>query len=228
MEISIANYDMDDKKKDNLDKTSILYRLKQMAGNANLRPRSLDAWNFYIKQVRLLRTPLRKSPGFSNDSELIPINRVQSGMLVYFSYSAITETLPFWDSYPTTLIINRWVGENGRSYIDGINFHYLPPNVRFRVMLKLIQQYNYYNMDNKVNKFSGVNNYYALRDLLASSGFSFAYKKYLVEQVQSNFYSVPLKYMDVALSLPTADWQKGASNSSVWSNYAKNALSGKF
>jgi hypothetical protein len=52
VEISIANYDMVDKKQDNLNKNSILYRLKQMAGNANLRPRSLDAWNFYIKQVK--------------------------------------------------------------------------------------------------------------------------------------------------------------------------------
>ena len=219
---------MVDKKDENLEKTSILYRLKQMANNENLRPRSLDAWKFYLSKVKLLRTALRKSPGFANDSELIPISRVRSGMLVYFGYDAITETLPFWDAYPTTLIINRWQGENGQSYMDGLNFNYLPPAVKFRVMVKIVEQYNFRNMDNNVNRFSGVDNYYAIRDLLASNGFNFAYKKYLVNQVTSNLYSVPLKYMDVALSLPTADWQKGHSSNSVWSKYASEALKGKF
>ena len=144
-------------------------------------------------------------------------------MFVYFGYEASTESLKYFDAFPMDLIINVWT-ENNRNYFDAINFHYLPPAVRFRVMVKLVHQYNFYNMDNGVNTFHGVGNYYAIRDLLASSGFGFSYKKYLVNQVTTGFYQIPLKYMDVALSLPVSDFQKGASDSSVWSDYIRSSL----
>jgi hypothetical protein len=157
------------------------------------------------------------------------ISNVKSGMLVYFGYEAITETLPFWDAYPMSLIINRWQGENGQAYFDGINIHYIPQSPRYRMMIKIIEQYNYWNMNNKnINTMSRFGNYYALRDLLKSYGFGFAYKKYLLNQVRTNFYQIPLIYMPQALALDTAQWQLGATNSSVWSKYSSESLKGKF
>jgi hypothetical protein len=91
-------------------------------------------------------------------------------------------------------------------------------------MQKLIEKYNYWNMDNNVNKFTGVGDYYALKGLLENNGFGFSYKKYLLSQVQTNFYCIPLKYMDIALTTPTAQWQKGASDSSVWNDYIRKSL----
>lgn len=217
--------------KDNTtEKNSVLYKLRQQGDNANLRPRTQDAVNFFIKQIKRLRTNQRKSPGFANDNELISINKIQSGMLVYFGYEAETPypQLPYYDKYPLTLIINRWVDENnGTAYFDGINLHYVPLGIRFKFMEKIIKQYGYWNMDNNVNKFSNFNNYYAIRDLLHSMGFGFAYKKYLLNNVTTQFSQVPFKYIDVALSLPLSQWS-GASDASVWSDYITKSLQGKW
>lgn len=203
------------------EKNSVIYKLRQQARSIGLRPRTKDAVDFFLKTVRRLRTPIRKSPGFAKDTSLIPRSNIRPGMFMYYEYDPVTERLPYWDKFPLTLIIAVWQ-ENGKVYFDGLNFHYLPPFMRFALMIRLLE----FKSNNPNLKNTKVNiNYNMIKDVGNLNEFKPAYKKYLLGQVKSNFYQVELRHLDIAMSLPLANWQ-GASESTVWSDTIANALGG--
>lgn len=165
---------------DSKEKTSILYRLKQQAKNAGIRPNTRDSVSFYIKAVKSLRTNLRKSPGFRQDTNLIPRNSVRPGAVYVFEYDAKEkDNLDYWNKTPITLVIARWVDEKtGVAYFDGVSIAYLPIYMRYQLLIYILE-----NISGNIN----LNNvrvnidYEAIKSSL--SRFKGAYKKYLVSNL---------------------------------------------
>lgn len=204
------------------EKNSVIFKLKQMAKTAGVRPNTRDAVSFYIKAVKKLRTPLRKSPQFRQDTSLVPRSAIRPGAVYVFQYDAKTaDKLDYWNRTPITLIIARWVDEkSGLMYFDGISMAYLPIYMRYQLLVYILE-----NTSGNIN----LNNvrvnidYEAIKTSL--SRFKGAYKKYLVSHIQSNLFEVKLSDLHVAMMLPLATWVGDISENSIWNRTIIKGLS---
>ena len=212
-----------------------LEKLRQQARLKKLRPRTRDSQNFFRDLIsnidrRRARTRMDADPSLRSRSGPVP------GELMYYKYEALTypKQTPFYDEYPLTLIIATWTDtKNGVQYFDGINFHYLPIEERYRLMQILlkakINDNPGYGVGYGVEK-GGKRGYtkntkvaLTLATLQGSSelqAFQGAYKKYRVDQLRSEMRAVEVKYMDIAINLPLAKWVGPATDTTAF-NYAR-------
>lgn len=133
---------------------------------------------------------------------------VQVGSMYFFKYDAKHKAkLPYWDAFPLIFPFDA-----GRGYIMGINLHYLPPMMRAKLMDELypLMTDASYSDKTRLNLSYGT-----LRSV--SKYFNPCIKKYLYSHIRSSFYKVEPTEWEVAMFLPTADWQ-GAGSSTVYSD----------
>lgn len=126
------------------------------------------------------------------------------GKLVLFQYQATTaKDLPYWDKYP---IVFPFRLQSDGFY--GINLHYLPLDLRARLMDAL------YTLSSN-NNFTPNTRLRLSYDILNStSKFKFfkpCVKHYLNKGLRSPFVVVPPTQWDIALFLPLERFQKGAA-----------------
>ena len=129
------------------------------------------------------------------------------GRLYLFQYDAKwKDILPYWDVWP--LIFPFDFAANG---FYGINLHYLPPNARIDVMLRLIKaQGGSGNLTEKYKlklSYNIITSYPPARPCI---------KRYLFSHVQGRgFYGIKGEDWSYAASLPLQKF-KGASETTVW------------
>jgi len=141
------------------------------------------------------------------------INRTSIGRMYMFYYDAKHKNdrkkLPFWDRFPLIFPIEL--------YPDGflgINFHYLPPIQRARLLDAL---------DNIANnkKFDDTTKLKVSYQLLKSASqfklFKPCVKRYLSSHVRSKYMYVAPNEWPMAIFLPIAKWE-GATASTVYKN----------
>jgi hypothetical protein len=133
--------------------------------------------------------------------------RPSIGRLYLFQYDAkYKETLPYWDVWPLIFPFN--FASNG---FYGINLHYLPPNARIDLMLRLI----------KAQGGSGnVSENYKLKlsyDIITTYPPAIpCIKRYLFNHVQGKgFYGIKGEDWSYAAALPLQKF-RGAGNNTVW------------
>jgi len=126
--------------------------------------------------------------------------RPSAGRMNMFVYDAKTKAkLPYWDAFPLVLPVDTF-----RGGFVGLNFHYLPYGVRF----KLLEQLQSYASNGKFDSSTKLQVGYS--NLKGQSIIKPAVKKYLWRQVRSNFRRIDVDEMAIACYLPVADFQ-GAS-----------------
>ena len=129
------------------------------------------------------------------------------GRLYLFQYKAKwKDILPYWDVW--TLIFPFDFAANG---FYGINLHYLPPNARIDLMLRLIKaQGGSGNLTEKYKlklSYNIITNYPPAKPCI---------KRYLFSHVQGRgFYGIKGEDWSYAASLPLQKF-KGASETTVW------------
>ena len=129
------------------------------------------------------------------------------GRLYLFQYDAKwKDILPYWDVWP--LIFPFDFAANG---FYGINLHYLPPNARIDLMLRLIKaQGGSGNLTEKYKlklSYNIITSYPPARPCI---------KRYLFSHVQGRgFYGIKGEEWSYAASLPLQKF-KGASETTVW------------
>ena len=107
------------------------------------------------------------------------------------------QTLPFYDTFPLVLPL-----EPIRGGFMGLNFHYLPYPLRFR-LLERLQQFT------TNNKFDSTTKLLASYDDVKSINLIRpAIKKYLYSHVQTEFRRIDADEMAIAVYLPVADFKK--------------------
>jgi hypothetical protein len=136
-------------------------------------------------------------------------NTPKLGRLYLFQYDAkLKDVLPYWDVWP--LIFPFDYASNG---FYGINLHYLPPNDRISLMLRLIKSAG---AARKMDE-----NYRLKLSYQIITGFKPArpcIKRYLFKHVQgSGFYGISGNDWSYAASLPLQKF-KGAGTGTVWSD----------
>lgn len=134
-------------------------------------------------------------------AEAQKVNRVQIGMMYMFQYDPKHKaTLPYYDRLP--LIFPFAKTEDG---FLGINFHYIPPRYRAKLMDAL-----YANLNNpRFNEQTKIRlNYQLLKSTANMRYFKPCVKRYLSSHVRSQFIFVHPNEWDIALYLPTARFEK--------------------
>lgn len=140
-------------------------------------------------------------------------NTVAPGKMYFFQYYPKHEkTLPYYDMFPLIFPIEKY--DNG---FLGINMHYLPYNLRAKLMDAL------YSISSNT-RFDETTKLKASYDVLKSASkykyFIPTVKRYLTKQVRSRFIEVYASEWDIALFLPVSQFKK-ASERKVWAESRK-------
>jgi hypothetical protein len=130
-------------------------------------------------------------------------SRPSIGLLNMFFYDPkYKKTLPVYDTFPLVLPIETIEGG-----FSGLNFHYLPPVLRLR-LLELMQQWATNKKMDKTTRldvsWSRVKNISLVKPTI---------KKYLWKHVRSSFLKIDLTQAAVAVYLPVQQFQKRSATS---------------
>lgn len=166
--------------------------------------------NWYQTQVRTL-TSLRPEKLMSNAPELT--TRILPGRMYMFFYDAkLKDKLPYWDMFPLVLPFRK-VPDG----FYGINLHYLPYAMRF----KLLGRLHDFASDDRMNEETRLRvNWRILSTMSTVAPVKACVKHYLDEHVQSRFLNI--KYPDwITASMLPVERFVGASKSKVWQDSRK-------
>ena len=128
------------------------------------------------------------------------LQRPSAGRMSMFFYDPKTkQKLPFYDTFPLVLPF-----ELIRGGFIGLNFHYLPYGLRF----KLLEQLQQFATNKKFDETTRLQvTYNSVKNIGLIKP---AIKKYLWRQVQSNFLRVDVDEMAIAIYLPVAQFKKAS------------------
>ena len=135
------------------------------------------------------------------------------GNMYFFNYKAKhADTLPYFDRFPLIFPVNRVKGG-----FYGINMHYLPLQLRAKLMDALYDVSNNKRYDESTKiKIS----YQILKAASDMTYFKPCFKRYLTSHVKSRFIYVYPAEFDIALFLPLESFS-GASKTTVWKDSKK-------
>jgi hypothetical protein len=155
------------------------------------------------------------SPGVfeKRTDEARKVSSMEFGYMYAFRYDPKTKNdLPYYDTFP--LIFPVRMDSDG---FLGINFHYLPPVLRAKLMNAL-----YSTLTNK--KYDDTTKVKISYSILQSASkyryFKPMLKKYLRSHVRSQFLEVQVNEWDIAIFLPTESFRK-ADTGRVWEESRK-------
>jgi hypothetical protein len=171
------------------------------------------AREWYRNAAKKLVTKITASKFENRMDESRVSSEMEYGYMYAFAYDPkMKKTLPYYDTFPLIFPV-----EFQKDGFLGINFHYLPPTLRARLMDAL-----YSNLTNK--KFDSTTRMRVSYSILQSAAkyrfFKPTLKKYLRSHVRSSFLEIHVNEWDIALFLPTESFRK-ADSQKVWSDSRK-------
>lgn len=171
------------------------------------------ARSWYRDAASQLTTKISSGQAIRRTEQSRKVDKMELGYMYAFSYDPkFKKTLPYYDVFP--LIFPVQFESDG---FLGINFHYLPPILRARLMDAL-----YPNLTNK--KYDDTTRMRLSYDILQSASkyrfFKPTLKRYLRSQLRSQFLEIHVNEWDIALFLPTESFRK-ADSEKVWADSRK-------
>ena len=157
------------------------------------------------------RQQVNKIASNSNARQLFREGKLQGrpsvGRLNLFGYNPkLRKTLPYYDIFPLVLPLEPIQGG-----FMGMNFHYLPPLLRFRLLERMQQFADDTKFDSKTKfevSYDDVKNIRIVKPTI---------KKYLYSYVQTGFLRINADEAAVAIYLPVQRFKK-ASDAQVYSD----------
>lgn len=138
-------------------------------------------------------------------------SRPSPGEFVIYSYDPkLKETLPFYDTMPLVLITSI---TNKGWY--GINFHYMPPQIRLKIIQEMYKISRSTSNDQMKFKMSWQKAVAIGHQIGQSKWFKHAIKQYLFNHVKSNVIRVKGDNVEPMLFLPIARFKK-STQQDVW------------
>lgn len=170
----------------------------------DLQDNKLRSQSWYRNAVSLITD--RVSQGkLMNSGKLL--GRPSAGRMSMFVYDPKTKAkLPFYDTFPLVLPVDVF-----RGGFVGLNFHYLPYALRF----KLLEQLQTYASNDKFNSTTKLQVGYS--NVKGNNLIRPAIKKYLWRHVRSEYLRIDADEMAIACYLPVANFQ-GASLGQVFAD----------
>lgn len=176
--------------------------------------RTQEARNWYREQAKgITRSSVDESRLVRQMGSDRYENRFRLGNMYMFIYDPKhKETLPYYDRFPLIFPINRAKGG-----ILGINLHYLPPQLRAKLMDAIYDVASNENYDETTKLRLSYN---ILNSASRYKEFKPTVKHYLSSQLRTRLVYINPSEWDIALFLPTERFEK-ASRSKVWQDSRK-------
>jgi hypothetical protein len=191
--------------------SNLFQKLEIEAFRRGIQPRTRESRDWFRRRIQRLTRVNRSA--LLNEPELTKADTFGPGrMMMYFYDPKHKETLPYYDKFPLTVVVDRAPGG-----FFGLNLHYLPPVLRAKLLDSLLDVTNNTAYDDST-KFN-----VSARLLKSAAKFKYyepCYKHYLTSHVKSRFSVVQPSEWEIATFLPTAQWRK-ASASRVYSDSRK-------
>ena len=155
---------------------SLFDKLQAGAFRAGLTPRTDASRKWFQKKVKELGTI--NTTKLMNDDSLKETANPKVGDMIMYMYDAKTKAdLPYWDAFPLTILVGPTKGG-----FQGINLHYLSPQVRGIFLAKLMDM-----APKKITESSRLTRlrYDALKGVGKYKEFKPCFKQYLMSNVKS-------------------------------------------
>lgn len=187
--------------------------LIQGARQGIIPARTVAARDWYRSAAGKLMSNITPGVFERRTDEARKVSSMEFGYMYAFKYDPKTKNdLPYYDTFP--LIFPVRMDSDG---FLGINFHYLPPVLRAKLMNAL-----YSTLTNK--KYDDTTKIKISYSILQSASkyrfFKPMLKKYLRSHVRSQFLEVQVNEWDIAIFLPTESFRK-ADTGRVWEESRK-------
>ena len=188
--------------------SKLFQNLELAAFKKGITPRSKESREWFRKQAASLgkvnRNQLMNEPEMKLTGKQIP-----GGMFMFFYDPKGKDKLPYYDSFPLTIIVDKAPGG-----FTGLNLHYLPMVLRAKFLDALMEITD----DKKYDENTKFNlSYSMLKRATSMKYFKPCFKRYLMSNVRSRFALVPAPEWEIATFLPTQDFQK-SGKSTVWAD----------
>ena len=187
--------------------------LIQGARQGIIPARTVAAREWYRSAAGKLMSNITPGVFEKRTDEARKVSSMEFGYMYAFKYDPkMKKELPYYDTFP--LIFPVRMDSDG---FLGINFHYLPPVLRAKLMNAL-----YSTLTNK--KYDDTTKVKISYSILQSASkyryFKPMLKKYLRSHVRSQFLEVQVNEWDIAIFLPTESFRK-ADTGRVWEESRK-------
>jgi hypothetical protein len=175
--------------------------------------RTVAAREWYRSAAGKLMSNITPGTFEKRTDEARKVSSMEFGYMYAFKYDPkMKKELPYYDTFP--LIFPVRIDSDG---FLGINFHYLPPVLRAKLMNAL-----YSTLTNK--KYDDTTKVRISYSILQSASkyryFKPMLKKYLRSHVRSQFLEIQVNEWDMAIFLPTESFRK-ADTGRVWEESRK-------
>ena len=194
--------------------TTIFDTILQQGVRQGIVPaRTRAAREWYRDQAGRVSGNITPSRILNRADEVRKTSDMEYGLMYAFRYDPkMKKELPYYDTFPLIFPI-RFEADG----FLGINFHYLPPILRAKLMDAL-----YPNVTNK--KYDVTTRMKVSYSILQSASkyrfFKPTIKKYLRNHVRSQFLEIPATEWDIALFLPTESFRK-SDTGRIWEDSRK-------
>lgn len=194
---------------------SLFDTLQAGAFRAGIQARTDKSRNWFSRRVKELGT-VNRNKLMRDDALESTANPKVGDMIMYFYDPKMKKELPYYDKFPLTILVQPTKGG-----FQGLNLHYLSPNVRALFLDRLMDLAPKNITDStrlarlRYNTIKGANKYKEFRP---------CFKQYLTSQVKSKIVRVPMTEWEIAVFMPTQQFQK-VKDTSVW-RYSRDAYKG--
>lgn len=194
---------------------SLFDTLQAGAFRAGIQARTDKSRNWFSRRVKELGT-VNRNKLMRDDALESTANPKVGDMIMYFYDPKMKKELPYYDKFPLTILVQPTKGG-----FQGLNLHYLSPNVRALFLDRLMELAPKNITDStrlariRYNTIKGANKYKEFRP---------CFKQYLTSQVKSKIVRVPMTEWEIAVFMPTQQFQK-VKDTSVW-RYSRDAYKG--
>ncbi len=194
---------------------SLFDTLQANAFRSGVQARTDQSREWFKKNVQNLAVS-RKN--LLQDSALTRTStNIRGNMYMYFYDPKHKQTLPYYDRFPLTIMVD---GAPGGFY--GLNLHYLNYNTR-AAFLDELMSFGPAGQPNESTRLTKLR-YNLLTTAKRFKEFKPCFKHYLGEHVRSQFSKVPMTDWEIAIFLPVEQFKK-KSKTSIWNESLKIARS---
>jgi hypothetical protein len=182
--------------------SNLFQKLEYEAFRAGITPRTAQSRDWFRTKISTIRRVNRSE--LMQEEEILLKNRQVMGSMFMFWYDPKhKDTLEYYDAFPLVIVLKPAKGG-----FLGLNLHYLPPILRAKFLDGLLEVTNNKKYD-QTTKFNLT--YDLLKRATKLKYFKPCIHHYLTTHVRSRFAMVQAPEWEIAVFLPTADFNSKGS-----------------
>ena len=191
--------------------SNLFHTLEYEAFRAGITPRTTQSRDWFRGKINTIKN-INRNTLMKEEPIALKNRQVVGSMYMFFYDPKHKETLPYYDSFPLVIVLKPAAGG-----FLGLNLHYLPPVLRAKFLDALLDVTNNKRYD-ETTKFKLT--YNALQNAAKMKYFKPCIKHYLTDHVKSRFAMVQAPEWEIAVFLPTADFNSRGKTYNINRVYA--------